>query len=315
VTTPLIRSRVDAGLRDPRRVVRHQYGDDDQAVVSVHHTAGPSGQPWTQIQDAAMDGQGLDDAHYSWGVEDDDRPILQTLRGDDVVVQADGVNWDVAAAIVFRGTFTTRLPRDGALHAAAWKIAERSRALGRPRLVAGNPPAEVNGRHTPPAQRRRRRDTLYIVHHADRMATSCPGAQLIDYRPQLIARVRALLEGDDMATPAELWGHQMVSRVSGNTVSARDVLLATQVRADRALAVARDQLAGQAAILAAVTGQDQTAAIRAELDRHRDLLLGELGDDFADGLVERLTDVPAETVRAAVREELAARDRRAAGVE
>jgi hypothetical protein len=80
--------------------------------------------------------------------------------------------------------------------------------------------------------------------------------------------------------------------------------------ADRAAELA----AGQAAILAAVAGTDVLAAVRAELDRHRAQLLAELGDGLADQLAERLAEVvPAEQVRTAVAEVLAARDRRAAG--
>lgn len=67
---------------------------------------------------------------------------------------------------------------------------------------------------------------------------------------------------------------------------------------------AQDLAAGQAAILAAVAGEDVPATVRAELDRHRAALLAELGDDLADRVAARLTQVPAETVREAVRAEL-----------
>jgi hypothetical protein len=71
--------------------------------------------------------------------------------------------------------------------------------------------------------------------------------------------------------------------------------------------------AGQAAILARLDGEDDGATreiVRGELDRHRELLLG---DDLAGAIADRLTDVPAEQVRLAVEQALRERDRRAAG--
>lgn len=67
----------------------------------------------------------------------------------------------------------------------------------------------------------------------------------------------------------------------------------------------RDLLAGQSAILAAVTGQDPIAAFRAELDRHRAALVAELGDDLAAAVAAELQELPADQVEAAVGRALA----------
>lgn len=74
---------------------------------------------------------------------------------------------------------------------------------------------------------------------------------------------------------------------------------------DRITKYGREILAGQAAILAKIGGQDVTAAVRAELDRHRAQLVAELGEDLAEAVASELQEVPAEQVEAAVARALA----------
>lgn len=132
---------------------------------------------------------------------------------------------------------------------------------------------------------------------------ACPGSGVIGAKAAIVRRAKEIEEGDDM-TPEELLDARITSRVSGKQVRLGHTMLAgTHAYAHR---LAEEVPARLAAIEAAVGGGDIAATVRAELDRHRDVLLDGLVDDLADRLAGRLTEIPAEQVRAAVREELAA---------
>jgi hypothetical protein len=312
--TPTIRTRSDANLRPARWIVNQPIAD--LSVISIHHTAGSTTYPWRDIQWEAMQSEAYSDAHYNWGI-DDATGYLQTLRGDDVRPQADGVNWD-CCAIVLRGNYMTRLPSAAALETLAWKIAERARATNRLRIVAGNPPSS------------RRADTLYVVHHRERMSTACPGDKVVDYRPTLIARVRAIIQEDDMPTADEIasavWTQK--NSVLDRTYGQMARFMFNAVRPDyqqtpgAVLGFRRDLARLEElseAVLAATSGQGH-ADIMAKLDANhaeRMAALAELEarldpEALGPALAPYLGDMPAEQVTTALKKVLRERDLRAA---
>lgn len=124
----------------------------------------------------------------------------------------------------------------------------------------------------------------------------------------LVRQVRAALE-DDMPSANEIaravWGYRWDKlHLPDQEVSARYAVAFVHKYAVQLL----DEVAELRAMVAAGAGEDIAGAVRAELDRHRPLLLAAVAeqlDGLGDRLAEALPDVPPEQVRAAVAAELA----------
>lgn len=133
-----------------------------------------------------------------------------------------------------------------------------------------------------------------------------------------LAGVLAVLRGESLEDDVELRDKvDMVDEKSGDRWSFGKVAKRDSISVEGALGCAAGSYYGWLwdtrpkieAILAAVAGQDVTAAVRAELDRHRAELVDELGQDLAEAvaaeLADTIGDLPAEQVEAAVGRALA----------
>lgn len=134
----------------------------------------------------------------------------------------------------------------------------------------------------------------------------CPGDRRIKQVPGIITRAKQIDEGDDMATAKEVWDYNIppgadISEYSEDeSWRALSILRSTQTWAYRATKEARKSRAENAAILAAVTGGDVTAAVQATIRAE----FARLGP----ALAAELADVPAERVEAALRAVLGSLD-------
>lgn len=147
---------------------------------------------------------------------------------------------------------------------------------------------------------------------------ACPGSTVINAKAAIVARAREI-EGEDMPLTdddvARIWNRDDIVAApagyegSDNTHwSASSVVRSGQYWARRG-AKAVDEgveviLAGQAAILAAVRGEDPTEAFRAELDRHRGLMavaVAEMFEGVPTAVAAELGDRDSAAVEAAVR--------------
>src|SRR5690554_3078388 len=137
--------------------------------------------------------------------------------------------------------------------------------------------------------------------------------------------IKIIKEGDDVSAE-DVWRHRLpwandwpVDRWGARKDGylAQTYLSQGYALARRTDEGVREVLAGQAAILAAIAGQDVAEAAeqaaRAGARAGAAEALAELAEDLSDALADRLSEVPAEQVRQAVAEVLRERDRRAAG--
>lgn len=111
---------------------------------------------------------------------------------------------------------------------------------------------------------------------------------------------RRYFEGDDVSA-AEVWETKTTNVRQGKGTTTLQTLRYANEYAYRAAQSSAETLA----LMRVAAGEDMTAAVRAELDRHRALLVAELGENLAEQLKTELGDVPAETVEAAVARALA----------
>lgn len=118
---------------------------------------------------------------------------------------------------------------------------------------------------------------------------------------QFRRRVAALIEEDDMSA-AEVWQYEIRNPNTGKNQAAEERFMAMATKVHQLSKVGPELLAGHAAILAAVGGEDVAATVRAELDRHRPLVVAELVEILGPVLVEELrtaaADLPAEAAEA-----------------
>jgi hypothetical protein len=158
--------------------------------------------------------------------------------------------------------------------------------------------------------------TGIITHNEMRLAWG--GTDHTDPGPNFpMDHLIGLLQEDDMALTTEdldriyatIWRRDGIpapdvpSASTNPTWQAASYLSSIRNGAWRAVAQVEELAAGQAAILAAVAGEDVAAAVRAELDTHRAALLVELGQVLVPavlaGLREQLGEVADERLVAA----------------
>jgi hypothetical protein len=259
--------------------------------IRVHHTGGAF-TSWRAVHDWQVSGRPPDQRlayiGYSFGIADGE---ITELRGWDHQPAHDFIN--TTLGVCFGGNYETAQPDPADLDALVWFIREARRRTGRHLPVDGHRDAPGAG-------------------------TACPGRHLYAE----LGDIRARAEEGDMPTAEDI-GHERFPpdpTVKRAYPGVRDdgyrwvtwdqyTYRWARTAADRAGEV----LAGQAAVLAAVTGQDQTEAIRAVLAEHRAELVAELAEDLGPELAVHLRDVPADQVEAALAAVLRERDLRAAG--
>lgn len=285
---PTIRSRSAANLPAVPSSIGHR-SLSSWAGIRVHHTGGAFSS-WRAVHDWQTSGRPAGDRlayiGYSFGVSSGD---LWTLRGFDHHPAHDFMNTHIG--VVFGGSFETGLPRDRDLDALVWFVHEAERRCGK---------------------------KLPISTHREVGQTTCPGGRLHQWIKQELPGRLAGEEDDVELTDKIKVPEWVLDAYPGTGGGDKAATVATylasgyghsRIGKDRITKYGKEILAGQAAILAAVTGQDQTAAIRAELNRHRAELVAELGEDLAAAvsaeLAESVADLPAETVEAAVGRALA----------
>lgn len=123
-----------------------------------------------------------------------------------------------------------------------------------------------------------------------------------DDRPWLSIE-RLGIEEDDVSAE-EVWDHDSTN-VRGEPKTMGTMQRWTNEYSKRTAERSTELLAGQAALHAAVTGQDPTQAFRTELARHRAELVAELGEDLAAAVAAELGELPAGRVEQAVADALA----------
>lgn len=130
---------------------------------------------------------------------------------------------------------------------------------------------------------------------------------------RLMERVLAIALGDeeevDEVTAEQNWDHDLTNQRTGQPAPAGSLVAWTHYGVWQIVPAVRELVAGQAALRAQRSGQDVSEVVRAELDRHRGLVLLELAAEHEAAIeraVQRLQQVPAEQVRTVLREELAA---------
>jgi hypothetical protein len=283
-------SRESAGLPPvPSSIGRRALSS--WAGIKVHHTGGAFSS-WKAVHDWQTAGRPVGERlayiGYSFGVAGG---RVTELRGWDRQPAHDHENSTLG--VVFGGNFTGGLPAAADLAAFVEFVRLARTRVGRAVPVTGH-------RDTWPA--------------GDWRYSSCPGDRLYAHLPALR---RAADEGDDdvelldkvkMADDdGNRWSFGRILNRDAITVNAALGYSAAggwQMQRDVAPGVAK-LLAGQAALLAKLGGEDVTTAVRAELDRHRAALVAELGEGLAEAVAAELADVPAEVVEAAVGRALA----------
>src|SRR5690606_765301 len=289
MTTPTIVTRAGWGARAPRGSVATTTWAR-RTGVAIHHSAGPTTQTVRSIQDHQMDHNGWQDIGYNWLVTQDGR-VWEGRAGGWLAVGAHAANQNTAwIGICWIGNSGSTAPSAAALASIRWLVDEARRLAGR-RL-------DVRGHGQVPGQ-----------------ATECPGSAL---RQWVAAGLPAdELEGDDVSAedvwrarlpwandwPVDRWGARRDGYLA-QTYLSQGYALAR--RTDEGV---REVLAGQAAILAAIAGQDVAEAAEQAARAGARAGAAEALDELAEGLAERLTEVPAEQVRQAVAEVLRERDR------
>lgn len=256
------------------------------AGIRIHHTGGAFSS-WRAVHDwqttGRPPGERLAYIGYSFGLAGG---RVTELRGWDHHPAHDNINTHLG--VVFGGSFGTRLPTTADLDALIWFIDEAERRTGK---------------------------RMPVSTHREVAQTACPGDRLHTWVKQSLPD--RLKEDDMPLTKADVDMIFNTDNIIRAPVSAASHETNTHWTAASYLASIRNWAvwaaeraaaneARLAAVLAAVNGQDPTEAFRAELDRHRGLMLDALTETLPDALAERLADVPAEKVRTAVREELSA---------
>jgi hypothetical protein len=240
------------------------------AGIRVHHTGGAFSS-WRAVHDWQTAGRPPDERlayiGYSFGISDG---RVWTLRGWDRQPAHDFINTHLG--VVFGGVFEDRLPAGADLDALVWFIRRAERRAGRP---------------------------LPLSTHREIGGTTCPGSALHQWIKQVLPGRLAQEESDVSAD--ELWRHEIRNVRDDEPKQARGMLRYTNHYAYQASQRARQLLAGQAAILAQLLGDDVRAAVRTELERaarlertERRAELAELAGTLGPALTEALQDAVAD---------------------
>jgi hypothetical protein len=287
---PTIVTRAKWGARAPKGSISTTTWSQ-RVGVAIHHSAGPTTQTVRQIQDYQMDHNGWVDIGYNWLVTQDGR-LWEGRQGTWLAIGAHAANQNTAwVGVCWIGTSGTTAPTPAALATLAWVWEEAQRRAGRQLLVSGH--GQLPGQ-----------------------ATECPGSRL---RTWIAAGLPT--EGDDMATAKEVWDYNIPRAADIDEYSddpswrALSILRSTQTWAYRATKEAREAQAQNAAILAAVTGQDVVAAVAAELAKaatrertERAAEQAELLATLPAAVAAAVPGATVETVEAALREVLGGLD-------
>jgi hypothetical protein len=283
-----VMSRSEAGLPPVPSSIGHRTMAS-WAGIRVHHTGGAFS-TWRAVHDWQTAGRPPDEQlayiGYSFGISDG---RVWTLRGWDRHPAHDFINTHLG--VVLGGVYETRLPAGADLDALVWFI----------RAARGRPGA----------------GPLPVGTHREVGQTTCPGTTAHQWVKQVLPGRLAQEESDVSAD--ELWQYPITNVRDGEPKQARGMLRYTNHYAHQASQRAAQLLAGQAAVLAALAGDDVQAAVRAELDRaaaaeraeraaelaelRHDLagaVLAELGPALAAQLGAAAGELPAAVVEAAV---------------
>lgn len=271
-------SRKSWGARAPRG--RQTVPWSQRVGVAVHHSAGPTSQSVAAIQSYHMTTNGWSDVGYNLLV--DQGGTVYEGRGWDVLgAHATGHNagW---IGVCWIGDATKIEPSAAAKKAMRWCVEEAQRRAGRK--------LQVRGHGQLPGQ-----------------ATECPGPA---WRKWIAAGMPV---EDDMPSAKEIVNELLsrrLDKVDPDSGTSPSMTVAGFVRWVHKHVVdiktmTREQGATLAALSAAVGGGDVTAAVRAELDRHRAALVAELTENLATALSDEITEIPPAQVEAAVERVLA----------
>lgn len=276
---PTIVSRSAANLPPVPSSISHR-SLSSWAGIRVHHTGGAFSS-WRAVHDWQTAGRPPGDRlayiGYSFGIADG---RVTELRGWDHHPAHDFINTHLG--VVFGGSFGSRLPTAADLDAFVWFVGEAERRCGK---------------------------RLPISTHREVGQTACPGDRLHRWVKQSLPDQ---LKEDDMSTVREVWlTDGIVRKPAGYEDSTNEfwapanILRSAQYWSRRGALDISEVKATTKATHAAVVGQDLAEQLDQALAEHRAALLGELAGPFADAIAERLANVPADEVRAAVRAELA----------
>lgn len=266
-----IQSRSAAGLPPvPSSVGRRSLSS--WTGIKVHHTGGPFSS-WRSIYDWQVlnrpAGERLVDIGYSFGIADG---RVTALRGWDRSPAHDHENSTLG--VVFGGNYSSRLPPAEDLAVFVAFVRHAREKTGRPLPVTGH------------------RDTWP---RGDRRYSTCPGDRLYAELPRLRRRID---DEEDDVSAQDVWEYRMQHPTTGGHLTAEERVMNTAINVHRMSKIVPELAAEVAAIRAGQAGGDQTAAFRAELDRHRALLLDGLGEDLVDAVRAELGEVPDEVAEA-----------------
>lgn len=244
---PTIVSREDANLPQVPSFIDHR-SPSSWAGIRIHHTGG-SFSTWRAVHDWQTEGRDEEDQlayiGYSFGIADGQ---VTELRGFRHHPAHDFINTHLG--VVFGGNYQNRLPTRADLDALVWFIGEAERVCGK---------------------------RLPISTHREVGQTACPGDEL--HRWVKATLPDQLKEDDDMSWDQRLtvpgwFAEHFPGNFSEGEATARLFLTAGYGYSRLAYRQQEELVAGQAAIMARIDGQDDGAtrqAVRQELDRHRQL--------------------------------------------
>lgn len=285
MTTPTIMTRAQWGARAPKgSISTTTWGQ--RVGVAIHHSAGPTTQTVRAIQDYQMDSNGWVDIGYNWLVTQDGR-LWEGRQGTWSAIGAHAANQNTAwVGVCWIGTSGSTAPSPAALATLRWVWEEAQRRAGRRLLVSGH--GQLPGQ-----------------------ATECPGSRL---RAWIAAGLPT--EEDDMPTADEIadavakrmafvvndkvWAGQGTGRLGHGTYAVGTGARNGWAYGKVVLAEVKAARTENAAILAAVAGQDVAAAVAAELAKHDQAVAAQLAE-LPAALAAAVPGATAAQVEAALR--------------
>jgi hypothetical protein len=283
---PTIVTRAQWGARAPKgSISTTTWGQ--RVGVAIHHSAGPATQTVRAIQDYQMDSNGWADIGYNWLVTQDGR-LWEGRQGTWLAIGAHAANQNTAwVGVCWIGTSGSTAPSPAALSTLRWVWEEAQRRAGRRLLVSGH--GQLPGQ-----------------------ATECPGSRLRAW----IAAGLPTEEDGDMPTADEIadavakrmafvvdetvWAGQGTGRLGHGTYAVGTGARNGWAYGKVVLAEVQAARAENAAILAAVAGQDVAAAVAAELAKHDQAVAAQLAE-LPAALAAAVPGATAAQVEAALR--------------